>query len=32
MRLHRVPGGHLIHAGNLCTGYRFHVGQVDPAP
>ena len=32
MRLHRVLDGHLIHAGNLCTGYCFHVGQVDPAP
>ena len=26
MRFHRVLDGHLIHAGNLCTGYCFHVG------
>ena len=32
MGLHRLLDGHLIRAGNLFTGYRFHVGQVDPAP
>ena len=32
MRLHLVLDGHLIRAGNLCTGYCFKVGQVDSAP